>query len=70
MTLSPGLSSENGTFCVVASRRPMNFWVEERIIEDTHVITPIVSAEEFFNRIDWRDSEVKFLPFLIRKATP
>lgn len=71
MTLSPGLSTENGTFCVVASRRPMSFWYEqERRLDGLHVITPIISAEEFFSRIDWHDSEVKFLPFLIRKATP
>jgi len=71
MTLSPGLSSENGTFCVVASRRPMSFWYDQdRPEKEHHVITPIISAEEFFTRIDWRDSEVKFLPFLIRKATP
>ncbi len=71
MTLSPGVSSENGTFCVVASRRPMSFWYnDEREDDGDLVFTPIISASEFFSRIDWRDSEVKFLPFLIRKATP
>lgn len=69
MTLSPGLSYENGTFCVVASRRPLSFWYEEeRRIEGQNVITTTISADEFFRSIDWRDTEIKFLPFLIRRV--
>jgi len=68
MDLPPGESHEYGAFCVIGSTKPFKVFIHEhRQIKVGVIQTERVSADRFFATIDWKCTQIEFLPYLVRK---
>ncbi len=59
---------EYGAFCVIGSSKPFKVFIDEhRRIKAGVIQTERVSADSFFATIDWKHTQIEFLPYLIRR---
>jgi len=68
MELPARETHEYGAFCVIGSTKPFRVFINEhRQIKAGVIQTERVSVDRFFATIDWKYTQIEFLPYLIRR---